>query len=183
MSKYRGGSKLTGINLWLESFLHNIEAASDCLWTHTILGDFIFVWHKVRQVNFTFWHCHESAHIWSKFILECSKVDESITISIKYVLHQETNILLRCLDFILLQVCLEVFIGHKTISIDIEPSEDLKGSWLSTAEAWVLNVSQNLSQSASSDLIWDLTSSCLCQLLVHKHWWWVSPHLVSQGKS
>lgn len=75
---------------------------------------------------------------------------------------------MRGINLVLNQVSLEVFVGDETITICIECSEDLEGARLTLAESSIFNLTENTTESASSSLIIDVTTSCSREFCINK---------------
>lgn len=121
---------LTGVDLRLEGRSNLVDAGAKAERALAVLLQLFFVRAQVGQMQLAFRHFHQATHVGSKLLFECREVDVAIAIRVEHMFHQQCDVGLGCLDLVLEQVCLEVFVGDEAVPVGVERTENLEGSWL-----------------------------------------------------
>ena len=145
--------ELTGIDLGLETLPHVVDTVAQCHRLLSVLVEFVFVGNEVGQVELALGHSYEFAHVGPEFLPESAKVNVTIAVGVKHVLHQQSDVRLRSLNLVLYEVRLEVFVGDKSISIGVELLENLVSAGLSRTKGHVLDLREEATQATSSNLV------------------------------
>ena len=103
------------------------------------------------------------------------EVDVAIAVSVKHVLHEGGDVVLRSVDFVLEQVVLEVLVRDVAVAIDIEGPEDFESFWLPACEGDVLNFLEETAEPAGLSLVLDRLALLVLQVLIDETWRRICP--------